>query len=228
LNPTTDDLSAIDKLYHSGAWLCLGLVAVFLVLRYAATRWAWLKEDHRAVWVSAILGGLALLVVPATQGTTPNLSTILTAVFTVLALHADPKKTPAEQDKAAQGGFIRLSLMLVIAAIAGAVLLAGCGASTRHKVLAGTFASLDVASAELVKIDGEQETALATKATSEAAGTAALGVWWSKVDTVEKALAEGYRAVAAAALADDDRSLAGALQAATIVKQALTAIGVKL
>jgi hypothetical protein len=120
--PTDTDVSTLDKLYHSGAWICLGILITFLALRAAKSRVPWLQEDHRAVWVSAFLGGLALLVVPAAQGTTPNLSMIMVALVTVFSLHADPKRTPDEQ-KQPQAGSARLGVMLVLAFV-GAVSIA--------------------------------------------------------------------------------------------------------
>jgi hypothetical protein len=92
---TTDPTSTIDHLYSTGAWFCLAIVLAFFGLRWAATHIAWLEEDHHAVYVSAALGGLTLLAVPAAQGTTPNTSMILSALITVIALAANPKKATA-------------------------------------------------------------------------------------------------------------------------------------
>jgi hypothetical protein len=226
--PTDTDVSAIDKLYHSGAWLCLGIVAVFLVLRYAATHWAWLKEDHRAVWVSAILGGLAILIVPATQGTTPNLSMILTASFTVLALHADPKKTPAEQDKAsAQGGFTRLSVMIAIALLGG-FLLAGCSSSARLKTLNATMAGLDAVQIGYGAWEKQREFDIAHDPAikSHAEGDAALATFQAKRDKASADLKKAYELLKAAFQLDDDPSLTTALAAAALVKADLAALGV--
>ena len=57
------------SLYHSGAYLCLGIVAAYLALRYASNHVGWLEVPGRAHYVAAALGGLALLVAPAIHGT---------------------------------------------------------------------------------------------------------------------------------------------------------------
>lgn len=131
-----------------------------------------------------------------------------------------PPKTP-------QAGFVKIGLVVMIAAI-GAALLFGCGADARHKALSGTFTSLDLAAAALVKVSGDEETAIQTKAPDEATGDKQLADWRTKVDEAEKTIDTGYRAVAAAALADDDQSLATVLQIAAILRDELAQLGVKL
>ena len=158
-DPTLDP-SVFDKLYHSGAWICIAILVLFFALRFASTSWAWLRDDHRAVWVSAILGGLALLVVPASQGTTPNLSMIIGAIVTVASLHANPKKPSPMEQKIAQAGFIRLGLMAAIAVLAAVVLMLGCSGSTRQRDLGYTLTGVVSASAALDAYVGPHELAL--------------------------------------------------------------------
>ena len=88
-----ETLSLLEKLYKSGALLSLGIVVAFLALRYASVHVAWLQEDHRAVLVAAALGALGLLVVPASQGATPNASMLVAALVTGVSLALNPKKT---------------------------------------------------------------------------------------------------------------------------------------
>lgn len=88
-------LSMMSKLYKSGAWIGLAILASFFTLSIAAKRVAWLKEGRRAVYCSAALGGLALLTVPASQGTTPNLSMVVAAVIAAMTLALNPTK-PSE------------------------------------------------------------------------------------------------------------------------------------
>lgn len=111
-----DALSLAEKLYHSGAFMCLGIVVCFIVLRLASTRVPWLEQDHRAVYVAALLGGLGVLVVPASQGTTPNASMLLTATLTVISLAMNPRKLVTTATMVA--------LLLFLPAAAGG----GCGA----------------------------------------------------------------------------------------------------
>ena len=81
-------LSLFAKLYHSGAYLCLGIVVVFAGLRWASNHITWLEAPNRAHYVTAALAGLALIALPASQGTTPNLSMIVSAVGMTLATFA--------------------------------------------------------------------------------------------------------------------------------------------
>jgi hypothetical protein len=83
---TDPGLSTIETLYRSGAWLCLGIVAVFLALRYASAHVGWLKVPARAHYVAIALAALAVVAVPAAQGTTPNMQMIMSALGAGLAL----------------------------------------------------------------------------------------------------------------------------------------------
>lgn len=226
--PDQADISTLSKLYHSGAWIPLGMLVAFFGLRAAATRVAWLKEDHRAVWVSAILGGAATLIVPLTQGTTPNISMIGAALMTVMALHADPKKTPAEQ-KQAQGGFVRLGLCVVIA-MAGAMLLFGCSSSSQQKGLSTTALSLQVAyvgwsSYDKAKWDDIGKHCIAIGPTANCAQQNAA------FEAQEKTVDDAWEAVKSALQAvmklQSDQTIAGLEKAAAAYVQILTSLGVK-
>ncbi len=130
-----DALSLVEKLYHSGAWFCLGIVAAFMALRWASQHVDWLEEDHRAVYVSAALGGLAVLIVPATQGATPNVSMILSACVTAVALALNPKKAPSQDPPTASAA----KAAVVALMIAFAASCSGAGANI--KTMTGAFAS---------------------------------------------------------------------------------------
>jgi hypothetical protein len=98
MEPTTlpdPNVSTLDKLYSSGAFFCLGILVLFFVVRYLTKHWAWLREGQRHVWAVAFLGGLATLVVPATQGTTPNASMLVAVAITIGSILVDPKKVAA-------------------------------------------------------------------------------------------------------------------------------------
>lgn len=219
------DISTLDKLYHSGAWVPLGILLVFLGLRAAKSRVIWLQEDHRAVWVSAILGGLATLIVPATQGTTPNLAMIIGAVVTVASLHADPKKTPAEQ-KQPQAGFVRVGLMVVIAML-GAMLLFGCSNQARRDTLGATVAVLDTGDATLHTYAHQHTEDLINAPGADAVATAAaVATFRAKVDKIEADIAACYRLVATAGALSDQQSLDNAVALGKAVLAELIALGV--
>jgi hypothetical protein len=87
-----ESVSMLTKLYKSGAWIGLGILIAFFALSIAAKKVAWLKEGKRAVYCSAALGGLALLAVPASQGSTPNAAMFLAAAIAAVTLALNPTK----------------------------------------------------------------------------------------------------------------------------------------
>ena len=117
MTPSPDTLLS---LYHSGAFLCTGIVAVYLLLRWGSTRIAWLEVPNRAHYVTAFLAGLALVLPPAVQGQTPSASMIAAAIGTMIALLL-PGATPAP--KSTQAGFVSRWLMGFVAVCA---VIVGC------------------------------------------------------------------------------------------------------
>lgn len=85
IDPNTA-VSTLYKLYSSGAFLCMGIVAVYLALKLLATRVAWLEVPNRAHYVTAVIGVLALFAAPAAAGTAPSLAMIMTAFPAIIAL----------------------------------------------------------------------------------------------------------------------------------------------
>lgn len=123
---TIDSLTA---LYHSGGLFVVALVATYGGLKWLSTGWAWLAIPKRAHYVTAIIGGLGVIAVPASQGTTPNLSMILTALGTMIALfapgvNAPPVPAPNADTSKPPGGFARLILMPIVALIMSAFMIA--------------------------------------------------------------------------------------------------------
>lgn len=104
--------------------------------------------------------------------------------------------------------------------------IAGCGASARQKTIRATFDLTDVAAAHLVTFSHDHEMAIVHTATTEAVAVAELEDWRKKVDHAEKTIAAVYRLVAGAALVNDDKSLATLLQAAKLLGDELTELGV--
>ena len=90
-----DSLSLASKLYHSGAYVALAIVVAFFALSVAAKKLAWLTQGKRAAYTASALGALTLLAVPASQGTTPNATMIVTAVMTAVALILHPTPAPS-------------------------------------------------------------------------------------------------------------------------------------
>lgn len=86
-----DAASDLQKLYRSGAWMPLAILTAFFLLVVLQKKWVWLSAGNRKVYVAAAIGGLAILAVPASQGTTPNLAMVVAALGAALALWTNPK-----------------------------------------------------------------------------------------------------------------------------------------
>jgi len=203
---TPDPTTTINHLYSTGAWFCLAIVLAFFALRWASTHVAWLEEDHHAVYVSAALGGLTLLVVPAAQGTTPNMSMILSAVITVVALAANPKKpTPTPDAKTPQGGFVRFGLMAFIAVIAAGVLMLGCTGANRQKDLGLGLSTAIAISSDINRQNNKLiEAGITGSAHTVAEGDAKLAKYEAARDKVVKDVPIVLDALAVALQVNDD------------------------
>lgn len=226
---TTDPSpSILLSLYHSGAYLPLGIVAVYLALKYASLHVAWLEVPGRAHYVTAALAGLALVVVPATQGTTPNANMIFAAVAAAAALLLPG--APKSDSKTPQAGFASPGVMLLIVSI-GMALHLGCGASARQKTLFGTLATLDGAEVGLVTFDQKYQDGIITACRDDSSCTEAIGHqrlvdYRAKRDEAVKAITAAYVVLGQAFSLDNDPSLKAALAAAAIVATQLSTLGV--
>jgi hypothetical protein len=81
----------VEKLFRSGAITSALIVAAFMVLVVLRARVSWFSQGWRAVWCSAALGGLSLLVDSIQSGLTPNISMLIVAGTTTAALAMKPK-----------------------------------------------------------------------------------------------------------------------------------------
>lgn len=107
-------------------------------------------------------------------------------------------------------------------------ILAACTASAREKTIAGTYVAVNTASAGLVAFDARHQDDLVVGAPDEASGKTALAEYRAKRELAVKAIDAAFRAIATAAVLEDDQSLAAMLAAALIVKQELQELGVKV
>ncbi len=106
------------------------------------------------------------------------------------------------------------------------VVLLGCGASAREKTISATYAAAEAADVQLVAYEHDAEAGIVATAASLEQGSAALAASRARTDKVEHALDALWRAIAAAALIDDSRSLSTMLQAAVLLSDELHALGV--
>lgn len=112
---------------------------------------------------------------------------------------------PIEQPR----GFIRLGLMLIIAAIASAVLLAGCGGAAREKARGYTLATVTAVAAQVTpEHDAQIQDAIATRAHSVPEGDAALKKYRADRKKVIDGIDVVLDALRIAYTVDDDASVA--------------------
>jgi hypothetical protein len=124
-------MDTIIALYQHGALIPAGILALYLGLKWASTRIAFLEAPNRAHWIAVVLGGLAVLAVPASQGTTPNLSMIIGAVVTALSLLAPGLAHAPSSPPAAAKGSIRRDLLVVLVVPALAAIVVACSGSQK-------------------------------------------------------------------------------------------------
>lgn len=196
---SSDLLNALSKLYTSGAWLCLAIVATFVVLDWLSKNVAWFEVPNRAHYLTAFLGGLALVVVPATQGTTPNVQTIAIAIGTVYALFtrgAVPVAKVAKVARPAQSGFVTRWMMGYLA-VFGIVIACFAAPSCSASQKAAEHTALVCAENAVVKdLTPTVESILVNGAATWEAQLAALGVAFT-TDVVNCAVTSAKAVLAA-------------------------------
>jgi hypothetical protein len=183
-DPVTDPtatVSLLSHLYSTGAFFCLGVVVLYLALKYASKHVAWLEVPGRAHYVTVAIAVLAVFAVPASQGTTPNTSMLMVAFGTAMSLllPGAPKVADALPSAKVVGkGFARFDVMFTLAALAGAAFawivvlhLQGCAT---FKAMSGDFAVCEKADlGQLVKNEEGQLVPLATAVAELAEGNPA-------------------------------------------------------
>lgn len=92
-------------------------------------------------------------------------------------------------------------------------LLAGCGSSQRQSVIKAALITVDVSRDAFVAYDTTVQVTIVDKATSAADGRLKLTEYRTKRERIIVVFSTAYHAIAAAALANDDPSIAG-MQAA--------------
>ena len=94
------NLDTLLALYHAGAIVPVIILAAYYGGSWAGKHIAWLEVPNRAHYLAIGLGGLAVLVPSALQGTTPNAQMLLGAVAAAILLVAPgiASKTPPGSD----------------------------------------------------------------------------------------------------------------------------------
>jgi hypothetical protein len=106
------------------------------------------------------------------------------------------------------------------------LLLVACSASARQKTIQTTLAATDVARAAFNTFDMSYQQSLLAKASDKTTLDKAIADYRAKQTKIVTAFAVTYRAIAAAAVVNDQPSLDGMIQAALILWKALQDVGV--
>lgn len=88
-------VSTVSSMWKGGAIVPAVILGLFAVMSLAAKRFPWLTKDHRAAYTASGLSMLTILAEPASRGTTPTLSMLVTAIGAAVLLFVNAKK-PAE------------------------------------------------------------------------------------------------------------------------------------
>jgi len=104
--------------------------------------------------------------------------------------------------------------------------LVACAASTRQKTINAALAATDASAAAFVTWDAQHQIEIAKTAPDRPAAEEKLAAWRKTVDVVEHATIELYRAIAIAAVANDDRSVTAMLKLAADLAATLKTAGV--
>jgi hypothetical protein len=131
-------VSTLSTLYHSGAYACLAIVAVYLALKVASTKIAWLAATPTRVHDVAIaLGILAIFVPSAAAGSLPSIATIATSIPVIIALVLPGR--PASQDPA-----LPIAKVAKIGAVLALALMVSCATLTTMTGAWATCAKTDL------------------------------------------------------------------------------------
>lgn len=106
--------------------------------------------------------------------------------------------------------------------------LVACGASARQTALSGAYTTATAGATGLVAFDAKHEQDIVAAAPDEPTGKQQLADYRAARAKAELAIDTLLRAIAAAAVLNNDQSLAAVVSAGITVNQALAALGVKL
>lgn len=92
--------SLVVQLWKSGTIPAALIVAAFVGLSFASRKVAWLSKGYAALVSASVLAGLAVIIEPATRGTTPTASMIGSALLAAVALALKGRPAPASSARA--------------------------------------------------------------------------------------------------------------------------------
>lgn len=193
-----------------GMLLVFGAGTVFLRRN---EREGWLKRGR---WLAVVVGGVGVIGSVLEAGINGGTwAGVIVTGMAALKLILDPALLPGPKSTAATG--VIVSLVLVVG-------LGGCTHNDRTDTIHAAMVATDGAHAGFVAWDRAHQFQLVEAATSREQGQAALAAYRAEREQVELKLAGVYRACAAAALLNDDKSLGAALAALDQLHQAIRAL----
>lgn len=232
ITPAPDDaeglILAAYRAIADGSWFPAAGAATLLLLLAARklllTRFPSLGSKTWGVAILASLAGVGALgnawLADASIDATTLIGAVKVFATAVVGYFVGGKLLASKQTGAAA--------LLLVAAIGGGALAvgsAGCSHDARGKTIHATLVATDTAHAGFVAYDRQHQLDLVAKATTREEGAQALAEYRTRRDElVVPKLVAVYRALAAAAIANDDQSLLSLLAAANQLHQALTAL----
>lgn len=87
-----ESASEVTTLWKAGSFASAIILALFVLLSWASKHFEWLEQGKRAAYTATALTFLTLLVEPASRGTTPTLSMIMSAAGGALLFFMNAKK----------------------------------------------------------------------------------------------------------------------------------------
>lgn len=101
-----------------------------------------------------------------------------------------------------------------------------CSASSRNKAIQTTLTATNIASSAFVSYDRAKQADIVAHAATKADGQAQLDAWRANQTRALMAFNDAYKAIAAAAIGNDDPSLAAATNAYNVLKSTLQDLGI--
>lgn len=91
-----ESVSFVVQLWKTGTLPATIIVALFLTLGFLSYKITALQKGYAALIVASVLGGAAILIEPASRGTTPTLQMVWMSVLAAVAIFVKAKYAPKE------------------------------------------------------------------------------------------------------------------------------------
>lgn len=198
-----------------GMLLVFGVATAFLKRN---TNEHWLKQGRVLAIAVGAVGVLGSVLEAGVNGGTWA-GVVITAITAIKLVLSPTVGAPTSAKPA-----LPVSLVALLVGVVAIAPIASCTHDTRRDTIHAALVATDTAHAGFVEWDRAHQIELVERATSREDGEAALSTYRAKRGELVTKLVGVYRALAAAAIANDDQSLAALLAAADQMHQALVAL----